>query len=194
MAHHDNKPRRALDETAEFARAVELARTMTSEEDTLIVVTSDHSHAFTYNGYPWRHRDVLGLVDGSIATDGLPYETLSYAVGPGYSRAYDSMGRTDLRGYNYKFTDQLHIATVPKDTGNHAADDVGVYAIGPFSHLFQGSYEQNIVALSMAYAAKIEPYLGPNQSTTEKSDTDDARSLVAMIPLLILLSVISIFI
>lgn len=52
MAHHNTKARKALEETEEFARAVELARDLTSDEDTLIVVTSDHSHTMTINGYP----------------------------------------------------------------------------------------------------------------------------------------------
>lgn len=51
-AHHDNYARLALDETREFAKAIELAKNMTSEKDTLIVVTADHSHTMTYNGYP----------------------------------------------------------------------------------------------------------------------------------------------
>lgn len=50
-AHHENYARFALDETREFAKAIELSRNMTSEDDTLIVVTSDHSHTMTYNGY-----------------------------------------------------------------------------------------------------------------------------------------------
>lgn len=52
QAHHYNYAQTSLDETKEFADAIELAREMTSEEDTLIVVTADHSHVFTYNGYP----------------------------------------------------------------------------------------------------------------------------------------------
>lgn len=51
-AHHDNTPRMALDETVEFHKAIQLARDMTDEEDTLIVVTADHSHAFSFGGYP----------------------------------------------------------------------------------------------------------------------------------------------
>lgn len=51
MAHHENFARVALDETKEFSKAIALARAMTSMEDTLIVVTSDHSHTMTYNGY-----------------------------------------------------------------------------------------------------------------------------------------------
>lgn len=57
MAHHDNHARLALDETAEFSRAVQRARELTSQQDTLIVVTSDHSHTMTYNGYAVRYFD-----------------------------------------------------------------------------------------------------------------------------------------
>lgn len=52
MAHHDNKARLALDETLELSKAVAAAKELTSEEDTLIVVTADHSHAFSFSGYP----------------------------------------------------------------------------------------------------------------------------------------------
>lgn len=52
MAHHDTRARRSLEDTVEFAHAVEVARGMTSEEDTLIVATADHSHTMTINGYP----------------------------------------------------------------------------------------------------------------------------------------------
>ncbi len=50
-AHHSNYARLALDETLEFSKAIELARSKVNEEDTLIVVTSDHSHTVSYNGY-----------------------------------------------------------------------------------------------------------------------------------------------
>lgn len=50
-AHHDNKAKLALDETAQLSEAVALARTVTNEEDTLIVVAADHSHTMTISGY-----------------------------------------------------------------------------------------------------------------------------------------------
>lgn len=52
LAHHDNMARIALDETIEFSKAIAAAKELTSEDDTLIVVTADHSHAFSFNGYP----------------------------------------------------------------------------------------------------------------------------------------------
>lgn len=50
--HHDTKARLALEETLEFEKAVEVVRRKTIEEDTLLVVTADHSHVFTVGGYP----------------------------------------------------------------------------------------------------------------------------------------------
>lgn len=51
-AHHSGFSRLALDETAELSKTIAMARQKLSTEDTLIVVTSDHSHTLTYNGYP----------------------------------------------------------------------------------------------------------------------------------------------
>lgn len=80
-AHHLTMARMALDETVELSKAVQQAVDMTSEDDTLIVVTSDHAHTMMMSGYPSRGGDVLGLVDHK-GLDNLPYTTLSYANGP----------------------------------------------------------------------------------------------------------------
>lgn len=53
-AHHDTHARLALDETSELSKAVEVARSRLNSDDTLIVVTADHSHTMTYSGYPVR--------------------------------------------------------------------------------------------------------------------------------------------
>ena len=52
QGHHYNFAQTSLDETKEFSKAIEIARQMTSEDETLIVATADHSHVFTYGGYP----------------------------------------------------------------------------------------------------------------------------------------------
>ena len=50
-AHHDTTARLALDEAVEFQKAVQFVKESTSEDDTLIVVTSDHSTVLTVGGY-----------------------------------------------------------------------------------------------------------------------------------------------
>lgn len=59
--HHETRARLALEETVEFHKAVEYVKENTSEEDTLIVVTADHSHGFTVGGYAVRKIENLSL-------------------------------------------------------------------------------------------------------------------------------------
>lgn len=93
-AHHDSYARLALDETVEYGKAVKKAKELTREEDTLIVVSSDHAHTMTVAGYPSRGNDILGVVDTAKGDDGKPYTTISYANGKASSIAID--GRADV--------------------------------------------------------------------------------------------------
>jgi alkaline phosphatase len=69
--HHANYAQMALHEAAELDDAVAYAAGNTNPADTLIIVTADHSHAFTINGYPKRGNDILGKACNKIAV-GLP--------------------------------------------------------------------------------------------------------------------------
>ncbi|MAM50980.1 MAG: alkaline phosphatase, partial [Marinobacter sp.] len=51
-AHHAGSANGALTDTIELAEAVKVAADQTNPEDTLIIVTADHSHVFTMAGYP----------------------------------------------------------------------------------------------------------------------------------------------
>lgn len=89
-AHHNTWAKIALDETLEFSKAVADAVAMTSEDETLIVVTSDHAHTISMAGYPKRNEDILG-VSGLMAMDNMTYTTLSYANGPQKSFTSDNV-------------------------------------------------------------------------------------------------------
>lgn len=94
-AHHETKAGLALDETLEFDKAIQLARDMTDPQDTLIVVTADHSQPITLSGYPSRGNPILGLNQHDIPLDGMKYLTLNYPLGP--EQYLDEMGkRLDL--------------------------------------------------------------------------------------------------
>jgi alkaline phosphatase len=153
-AHHAGNARRALLETIEFSnavrRTVELLQAAGQLEHTLILVTADHSHAFTIAGYPARGNPILGLVrdvpdkDGepqvhSKDKNGLPYTTLGYANGPGVRKG----GRVDLSSVDTSHLEFLQEALVPLGSETHGGEDVAVYARGPRAHLVHGSMEQN---------------------------------------------------
>lgn len=89
-AHHATLAQKSLDETMQFSEAITKAVQMTSRRDTLIVVTSDHSHTMSFSGYAQRGNDILGTAGNG--QDDIPYATLSYANGPGYTGT-DNEGR-----------------------------------------------------------------------------------------------------
>lgn len=46
---------------------------------------------------------------------------------------------------------------MPLDSETHGGEDVSVYAVGPYQHLFTASYEQNVIPHLMAYAMCLGP-------------------------------------
>jgi alkaline phosphatase len=97
--HHAGNAYRALTDTIALSNAVKAAAAKAGP-DTLIVVSADHSHVFTIAGYPDRGNPILGLVkiDGVLYTDllGLPFTTLGYANGPGYTGALKTGSGSNL--------------------------------------------------------------------------------------------------
>lgn len=188
--HHAGNAHRALVDTIALSDAVRVALERTDASETLIVVTADHSHTLTISGYPKRGNPILGKVvgvdwvrgtgdvEGRDAT-GLPYTTLSYANGPGYTGASADQpegphhmghrpcaqmdgpcsyagiekGRPDLREIDTEALNYVQEATVPMGSETHAGEDVPIYAQGARAALFHGVREQ-----SYLYHAMVEAF------------------------------------
>nr|AGH32534.1 alkaline phosphatase [Azumapecten farreri] len=168
-AHHENQPERALHDVLAMEKAVETAMDLTSEKDTLIVVTADHSHTFVLSGYPTRGNPILGLMDGVngnnlMAQDGKPYTTLQYTNGPGAVEMESLLhhspytGRANLTNTDTSSKDYRAQSAVPLLYETHAGEDVGIYARGPMSHLFHGVHEQHYIPHAMAFASCVGDY------------------------------------
>lgn len=173
-AHHAGNAYRALTDTVALSDAVTKAKSLTNDKDTLILVTADHSHVFTIAGYPSRGNPILGktAVAGVDAKDslGLPYTTLSYANGPGWTGGmqrkefnpanegtvavnYDGGAlRPDLTNVDTGNPNYMQEATVPMGAETHAGEDVAIYADGPGAYLVRGTLEQNVIYHVMADA------------------------------------------
>lgn len=174
MANHYGNAFRALDETIAMSRAVQAAIDATSADDTLVIVTADHSHTLNFVGYPVRGNPILGKVRGRNSFDGapgklakdstgLPYTTLGYANGPGYTGASNTQpagskrfkheasgyepaqGRPDLDQVDTEDPDYLQESTVPLSDESHGGEDVGIWARGPGSNAVRGTVEQNVI-------------------------------------------------
>jgi alkaline phosphatase len=162
-AHHGGNAARALEDTLAFDAAVKLAMSKVNMDETLVIVTADHSHTLTINGYPKRGNPILGLVvdeEGKLAKglDGKPYTTLQYANGPGAIKAGEP--RPDLSNVDTKSVDFVQQALVPIRSETHAGDDVVIYAAGPWAHLLTGTVEQNFIFHLMDFATKTSQRAG----------------------------------
>jgi len=176
--HHAGNAYRALTDAIEFSKAVKAAMEKTDSRDTLIIVTADHSHVFTIAGYPTRGNPILGKVVGndsrgepsdsySMADDGMPYTTLSYANGRGFAmletggdthyKVPVQAGRVaDLTAIDTTDEGFHQEALVPRGSETHSAEDVAIYAGGPGAYLMHGVQEQNYIYHVMNKASKIE--------------------------------------
>ncbi|CAH2041700.1 unnamed protein product, partial [Iphiclides podalirius] len=162
LAHHRSRAKTAIDEASAMERAVQWAVDLTDDE-TLIIVTSDHTHTLTINGYPERGSSIFGIA-GVSPFDRINYTTLSYGTGgPGslhytVNKENGTITRRDPSGEDVENFMYEQIAAIPLDENSHGGGDVAVYAKGPHAHLFHNVHEQHYVFHAVAYAAKIGPY------------------------------------
>jgi alkaline phosphatase len=156
-AHHETRAKLALEEASEFHKTIDFVKKTTNEEETLIIVTSDHSTVLTVGGYMPRGFNILGPGDYS-QIDKKWFFSLSYANGPGYFDHINEDGsRSSPQGKHYLDLNFRQPTTVPENEETHAGEDVAVFANGPQSHLFTGVFEQNYLAHAMAYATCLGP-------------------------------------
>ncbi|XP_058909619.1 intestinal-type alkaline phosphatase [Kogia breviceps] len=153
--HHEGIAYRALTEAVMFDDAIAKASQLTSEADTLILVTADHSHVFSFGGYTLRGSSIFGLGFGK-ADDSKSYTSILYGNGPGY--ALDGASRPDVNDSESTGPAYRQQAAVPLESETHGGEDVVVFARGPQAHLVHGVQEQSFVAHVMAFAACVEPY------------------------------------
>jgi alkaline phosphatase len=155
--HHMNDPKRALRDVEELSKAVAAARAATNPEDTLIIVTADHSHGLTQSGYSSLGEPILGLarVDGENVLDDHkhPYAVLNYATGPGDHGHEDD---PELSQDKLTAPDAKHPSLVAMDSAAHSGEDVPVYATGPQAHLLTGVMESSYIYQVMAHALGID--------------------------------------
>ncbi|WP_425557376.1 alkaline phosphatase [Ferrimonas pelagia] len=161
--HHAGSAYAALTDTIELAEAVQAAMDATDPDDTLILVTADHSHVFTIAGYPKRGNPILGKVvavgqtEPTLASDGMPYTTLGYTNGRGFADLGDETnadlrydladqnGRMDLSGVDTTTPGFHQEAVIPLSSETHAGEDISLHAMGPGAHKAHGVIEQSQV-------------------------------------------------
>lgn len=158
-ASHGNNAFRTLSETVAFDQAVKAALVAVDLDETLVIVTADHSHGLVISGYADRGAPILGLAGDEgepvLAGDGKPYTTLSFATGPGGPINKDA--RDDPSDDNLQSPGYRQHAAVSLPSSAHSGEDVPVYADGPQAHLINGVVEQSYLYYVMRHALGLSP-------------------------------------
>jgi alkaline phosphatase len=160
-ASHAGNAYRTFKDAVALSDAVREAASKVNLNETLIIVTADHSHTLTIGGYPKRGNPILGKVvepgktAPTLAADGKPYTTVSFANGLGYhtnspgEAVYNeaiAAGRVaDMTSVDTEDPDFHQEALVPLSSETHAGEEVAIYAIGPKSYLVHGVQEQSYI-------------------------------------------------
>ncbi|HDO1309892.1 alkaline phosphatase [Aeromonas veronii] len=144
-ALHGTNAKRSLTDAVALDEAVKTALGKVDLNNTLIVVTADHDHTMTINGYSAKGNPVLDLVknsDGSTQNDvdGKPFTTLVFGNGPNRPDV-----RPVLTSDQVMANDYLQETGVKLTSETHGGGDVMLFADGAGSNRFKGSLDNTKV-------------------------------------------------
>lgn len=187
IAHHNNIPFKALDDTLAFDEAVRVAvrnlgeifffpkevffnKTFVDLTESLIIVTADHASSVVYSGYATPKADsILGMDRYVSNVSKKPYQLLTYSSGRGHYSYNETLALKSERS-------AIHQAAIASTFANHAGDDVPLYAVGPLSNiLFSGSLDQTFIPHAIAFAMCLFDHQERCQRPLAENNFESAR-------------------
>ncbi|CAJ0791632.1 Alkaline phosphatase [Ralstonia condita] len=149
-ALHGTNAKRALEDAGAFDEAIKRALGTADLSNTLIVVTADHDHTMTINGYPRKGNPILGVSNDiktgqpQLAADGLPYTTLVFGNGGTTRKATrDNVASVDTAADDYLQEVGVQLGTPGSET--HGGGDVMLFSSGPGSAPLKGTLDNTKV-------------------------------------------------
>jgi alkaline phosphatase len=150
-ALHATNAKRALVDTIAFDDAVQAALDKVRQIDptlanTLIVVTADHDHTMSFNGYGKRGNPILdinrGYRDGQPAkdADGNTYTTLVFGNGPNRPNVRATLDSATVLADDYKQETGVRLSSE-----THGGGDVKLLATGAAAKPFKGTLDNTRV-------------------------------------------------
>jgi alkaline phosphatase len=145
-ALHATNAKRALTDAVAFDEAIKTALGKVDLSNTLIVVTADHDHTMTINGYAKKGNPVLDISrsyrDGSVNkdADGKTYTTLVFGNGPNRPDL-----RTDIDSTVAQGDDYLQESGIKLSSETHGGGDVMLMATGAGAGSFKGTLDNTKV-------------------------------------------------
>jgi alkaline phosphatase len=155
-ALHGTNAKRALEDTIAFDEAIRRALSLVDLKNTLVVVTADHDHTMTFNGYSHKGNPILGKVSDikpttvqgrtvlANAADGKPYTTLVFGNGGGPRKATrDDLTAVDTAADDYLQEVGVNLGTPGSET--HGGGDVMLMSSGAGAAGFKGTLDNTRV-------------------------------------------------
>jgi alkaline phosphatase len=149
-ALHGTNAKRVMEDTIAFDDAIKVALDKVKLHDpqlehTLIVVTADHDHTMTFNGYVKRGNPILGLstgLDGKPILDknGATSTTLVFGNGPNRPASRTTLSNDTVTADNY-----LQESGVRLSSETHGGGDVELFATGAGAKTFKGTLDNTKV-------------------------------------------------
>jgi alkaline phosphatase len=145
----------ALDSGVEMYDALRLVLDRVDLSETLVIVTADHGQPLAMGGGGPLESPLLGVASYqgrvNLGRDGAPFSQLGFYVGVRARDADPALSSEDVADRGY-----IPDAAVPLGVVPHSGVDVPVYAVGPWSDLFSGVFEQNAIFSFVRHAMEAE--------------------------------------
>ena len=149
-ALHGTNAKRALEDTIAFDDAIKRALSLVDLSNTMIVVTADHDHTMTINGYSHRGNPILATATDyktkktALAADGKPYTTLVFGNGGTPRKAVrDDPSQVDTFATGYLQEVGVNLGSPGSET--HGGGDVMLFSTGPGSAPLKGTLDNTKV-------------------------------------------------
>jgi alkaline phosphatase len=144
-ALHGTNAKRVMEDTIAFDEAIKAALGKVDLSNTLIVVTADHDHTMTMNGYAKKGNPILDIARGNDGlplkdADGKSYTTLVFGNGPNRPDM-----RADVDSAVALGDDYLQETGVHTNSETHGGGDVMLMASGAGAKIFKGTLDNTKV-------------------------------------------------
>jgi len=151
-ALHGTNAKRALEDTIAFDDAIKRALSLVDLSNTMIVVTADHDHTMTINGYSHRGNPILATATDyrtkktAKAVDGMPYTTLVFGNGGTTRKAVrDDPSLVDTTATDYNQEVGVQLGSTGPGSETHGGGDVMLFSTGPGSAPLKGTLDNTKV-------------------------------------------------
>jgi alkaline phosphatase len=156
-ALHNTNAKRALEDTIAFDDAIKRALGLVDLKNTLVVVTADHDHTMTINGYSHKGNPILGKVTDvkkttiqktpvlATAGDSLPYTALVFGNGAVRNSTRSDLTSTDTAADDYYQEVGVKLGSAGAYPETHGGGDVMLFSSGAGNAGFKGTLDNTKV-------------------------------------------------